>query len=316
MNKKLVIMLGVLLLMLSGCTPSSLELPEQFTMETLQGDSFTKNEVPELLKEYNSSSQVDLAIQMFLKHFTITGYENGVISYSCIDTDRIWGCLDHNDLTTLGNEKIANENLLELICNKQNIPIHTKTAEVALENGKYESNYFIVQNLYEFLDVLLQENNSVIESLVHNYVIVNDESLPIMEVGKSYVLMHGGSKICITLEKVLVDQEALELLKTKNVLNSFEVEDDCTPVYLQYSLVNLGQNPIESPNNFFGLDTTYRLCDLQQQPQGLTFPSTCNPLEITEYEKVLLLEDNTMNVYWINEDKIHYLIKIGGNDEK
>lgn len=321
MAKKIFILLIFMVLIIPGCTNSTTSEVTTFSMESMCSDIFEEDMVSETIAKYSENPDREQAIQLFLKYFSITEYKDGYVYFSTLDTTDLLEVLNNEDLKDLGTQSnLELSRVLQILSEKSDLPTIDKNAQVVKNGNTYVSNYFIAENLGEFLDTVLQNGVTTVESLLRNYKIFEDDSIKSLELKKSIILQTTSQdkkfNLCLTIEELLAGQEALNKLKEKNALNSYELKEGTVPVYLQYTIVNLSESSIKSPDNFLNISSTYEECNLEKQPSGLNFPATCEPLEETKYEKVFLLENEKSNIYWIDNNQIFYLVRIGGNDEE
>lgn len=320
MIKKVSIFIIFISTILVGCSKTS-DFPTIFSLESVSGKTFEEDTVQNILGQYGENQSCSLAAQLFFKYFSITGYEDGKVIFNSLDVKKIFEVLDDNDLEILSQyseEQV--DNLLKILYEKSEMPTVSESATVNKKGDVYESNYFIAEKLEFFLMEVLQNGEENVNSILKNYRKINKNVIETLEVNKAKLIqitMQGKSvNVCLTIDEVLTSQQALDRLKEKNILNTYEIKPGSIPVYLQYTIVNLSQESISLPEIFINVDSAYEKCELNKQPVDLKFPSICEPLKETKYEKLFLLENEKSNIYLINDNQIFYRIGIGGNNEK
>lgn len=294
--------------------------PIIYTQETIHGEDFEEDIVATVLNKY-SESGTEEALQLFLKYFKITNYADGIVTFTTIDTSGTLAQLNSEEINSLNTgEATMQENLVKVLDQKVDLPVIEKTAEVVQTGNVFTSNKFIAEELDCFLQSLLKDSKTTLETFLNNSKNVDKSTLNLLEAGKSIIIPVSSNNttcnVCITIKELLEGEQAEAKLREKNNSNSYLLEESNRLIYLRYSIVNLNNSEVETPDSFKNIDEMFNVCELESQPSGIGFPKVCNPLVETECEKVFLLESESSNIYLVDNNKIFYLVRIGGNNEE
>lgn len=318
-NKNKIVIAALTLCILSGCSAKEKTLPTSFDTETISM-YFAEDTSKEILNQYASVPGYEYLWELFLDNFRITDNKEGVITFSIIDAKNLRETLSVQDLEQLKSSGENKEDLLiQVLSAKTDLPLVTKTAEIELVDDMYSTNSFIMEQFTAFMSALSNDLLSNVDNVLRSHKLLSDVNLKTVPTGKSIVFNYSTPediKICTTLDEIMTGEEALNKLREKNILNDFVCNDKGMPVYVRYTLINLGTEVIKTPKLLKNVNSSYLVCEVTQTPLGLIFPENCEPLKETLCEEFFLLDDKESEIYLIDGTKVLGKVEIGGKNNE